>query len=161
MSLNKWTGETQKFDSHILTNMFLHFEVRRKFCQLYLILSRSRRPELFYQKSVLKNFAKFTGKHLCQFSFLINCNFIKKQAMVQVFPCEFCEISKNTFPCRTLPVTASAYPHLWFQWYELEENFNFVKQPFCGNSSLTYYHIVIYWVKCKIFSGKWSLNMNG
>ena len=23
-------------------------------------------PEVFYKKSVLKNFAKFTGKHLCQ-----------------------------------------------------------------------------------------------
>ena len=81
--------------------------------------------------------------------------------MAQVFPCEFCEISKNTFPCRTPPVAASAYPHLRFQRYELEVNFNFVKQPFCGNSSLTYHHIVIYWVRCKIFSGKWSLKMNG
>ena len=27
---------------------------------------RSRRPEVFYEKGVLRNFAKFTGKHLCQ-----------------------------------------------------------------------------------------------
>ena len=26
----------------------------------------SSRPELFCKKGVLKNFAKFTGKHLCQ-----------------------------------------------------------------------------------------------
>ena len=25
------------------------------------------------------------------------CNFIKKEALAQVFSCEFCEISKNTF----------------------------------------------------------------
>ena len=25
------------------------------------------------------------------------CNFIKKETLVQVFSCEFCEISKNTF----------------------------------------------------------------
>ena len=25
------------------------------------------------------------------------CNFINKEALVQVFSCEFCEISKNTF----------------------------------------------------------------
>ena len=25
------------------------------------------------------------------------CNFIKKETPVQLFPCEFCEISKNTF----------------------------------------------------------------
>ena len=24
------------------------------------------RPEVFYKKGVLKNFVKFTGKHLCQ-----------------------------------------------------------------------------------------------
>ena len=29
------------------------------------------------------------------------CNFIKKEILTQVFSCEFCEISKNTFSCRT------------------------------------------------------------
>ena len=83
------------------------------------------------------------------------CNFIKKETLAQVIPCEFCEISKNTFSYRTPPVAASAYPHLWFQRYELEESFNFVKQPFYGNSSLTHCHVVIYRVRCKILSGKW------
>ena len=27
-------------------------------------------PDVFYKKGVLKNFAKFTGKHLCQILFL-------------------------------------------------------------------------------------------
>ena len=26
-----------------------------------------------------------------------SCNFIKKESLAQVFSCEFCEISKNTF----------------------------------------------------------------
>ena len=30
---------------------------------------RSSRPEVFCEKDVLKNFAKFTGKHLCQSPF--------------------------------------------------------------------------------------------
>ena len=34
------------------------------------------------------------------------CNFTKKETLVQVFSCEFFEISKNTFSCRTFPVTA-------------------------------------------------------
>ena len=34
------------------------------------------------------------------------CNFIKKETLAQVFSCEFCEISKNTFSYRT-PVVAS------------------------------------------------------
>ena len=42
---------------------------------------RSSRPEVFCKKGVLRNFTKFTGKHLCQ-SFFFNkvagrSNFIK------------------------------------------------------------------------------------
>ena len=43
---------------------------------------------MFGKKGVLKNFTKFTGKHLCQI--------IKKETLAQVFSCEFCEIFKNT-----------------------------------------------------------------
>ena len=76
---------------------------------------RSSRPELLCKKSVLRNFAKFTGKHLCQRLFFDKgaglrpnaCNFIKKQSLAQVFPCEFCEISKNIFFYGTPPVAAS------------------------------------------------------
>ena len=51
---------------------------------------------MFYKKGVLRNFAKFTGNHLCQrHSFLIN--FIKKESLPQVLSSEFSEISKNTF----------------------------------------------------------------
>ena len=53
------------------------------------------------KKGVLRNFAKFTGKHQGQSLFLIKwpqaCNFIKKETLAQVFSCEFCEIFKNTF----------------------------------------------------------------
>ena len=70
---------------------------------------------MFYKKDVLRNFAKFTGKHLCQRLFLNKvaglrpkaCNFIKKKFLAQVFSCEFCEISKNTFFHRTPLVDAS------------------------------------------------------
>ena len=37
------------------------------------------------------------------------CNFIKKETLAQVFSSEFCEISKNTFFCRTHLVAASAF----------------------------------------------------
>ena len=39
--------------------------------------------------------------------FLEAFNFIKKETLAQVFSCEFCEISKNTFFYRTPPVAAS------------------------------------------------------
>ena len=62
----------------------------------------SSRPDVFCQKGVLRNFAKFTGKHLCQSLFFTKaagaaCNFIKKETLGQVFSCEFCEISRNIF----------------------------------------------------------------
>ena len=60
------------------------------------------------------NFAKFTGKHLYQGLFLNRfashaCNFIKKEALVQVFLCGFCEVFKNTFFTKHLRTTASAF----------------------------------------------------
>ena len=62
---------------------------------------RSSHPQVFCKKGVLRNFAKFTGKHLCQGLFFNKypdaCNFIKKKTLVQVSSCEFCEISKNAF----------------------------------------------------------------
>ena len=67
---------------------------------------------MFCKKGVLKNFAKFTGKHPSQSLFFNKlagqaCNYIKKETLALVFCCEFCEISKNAFPYRTPPVTAS------------------------------------------------------
>ena len=58
--------------------------------------------EVFYEKGVLKNFAKFIGKYLCQSLFFIKvalsaCNFIKKATLTQVFSCEFWKIFKDFF----------------------------------------------------------------
>ena len=44
------------------------------------------------RKGVLRNFTKFKGKHLC-----LSLLFIKVAGLTQVFSCEFCELSKNTF----------------------------------------------------------------
>ena len=77
-------------------------------------LFRSSSPDVFCEKGVLRNFAKFTGKHLCQ-SLVFNkvagtvCNFTKKEILAQVFSSEFCEISKNTLFCRTPLVASSVY----------------------------------------------------
>ena len=50
---------------------------------LNAINHRISRPEVFCQKDVLRDFAKFTGKHLCQSLFLIKLpqtwNFFKKR----------------------------------------------------------------------------------
>ena len=66
------------------------------------------------KRDVLRNFAEFAGKHLCQSLFLNKvagkaCNFIKQETLAQVFSYEFCEISKNTFFIEHLWTTASLY----------------------------------------------------
>ena len=72
----------------------------------------SSRPDVFCKKGVLRNFAKITGKQLCQ-SLCFNkvadqaCNFIKIETLAQVFSCEFGEISRNTFFSLHLRETAS------------------------------------------------------
>ena len=73
---------------------------------------RSTRPDVFCKKGVLRNLGKFTGKRPCQ-NFYFNkvaglaCNFIKIETLAQVFSCEFCEISKNTFSTEHLLTAAS------------------------------------------------------
>ena len=43
---------------HCTSNLF-------SFGKIILNLARSSRPEVFCKKGVLRNFAKFAGKHLC------------------------------------------------------------------------------------------------
>ena len=53
-----------------------------------------------FQKVFVKKFANFTGKQLCQSLFFnkVAATLLKqKKTLAQVFSCEFCEISMNTF----------------------------------------------------------------
>ena len=72
---------------------------------------------MLLKKHVLRDFTKFTGKHLCQ------SLFFNKETLAQVFACEFCEISKNTFFTEHLWMSASIVLNdgirslVWsFQW---------------------------------------------
>ena len=95
---------------------------------------RSNCWQMFLRISVPKNFTKITRKHqrwrcfpvniekfsrtvyftTLQWLLLkivnkfINCHFIKKETLAQVFSCEFCEISKSTFFTEHLWTTTSA-----------------------------------------------------
>ena len=62
----------------------------------------------------LKNFAKFTGKHLCQSLF---ATLLKKRLWHRFF-CEFCEIFKSTFLTEHLRSTASKWT--WNCLYQLK-----------------------------------------
>ena len=88
---------------------------------IIFVNQRSSRLEVFCKKGVIRNFTKLTGKHLCQ-SLLFNKvaglrpkAFIKKETLAQVFSCQFCDISKNTFFTEHLWATASRYVE-WFKF---------------------------------------------
>ena len=68
------------------------------------IIYRSSCSQMFFKISVLKNFANFTGTHLCWSLFLTKvssglkaCNFIKKKLQHSCFTEKFAKYSSTTF----------------------------------------------------------------
>ena len=89
--------------------------VQEKKCLVDLTLrEKSRRSEVFSKKVVLRNFVKFTGKHLCQFLFLNKvvdmrpATLLKKRLWHRCFPVNFTKFLRT--PLLT--------EHLW--WLLLE-----------------------------------------
>ena len=124
---------------------------------------RSSHQRCSMKKGVLKNFAKLTGKYLCQSLFFIKvagaaCNFIKKEILAQVFSCGFCEISKNTLFTEHLWVTASGgkdnfETSLWDNPYPILGSFFKNRLQIIHNSSFRaiFFHrpvIQSAWIKC-------------
>ena len=94
-----------------------HQTLPETYSRPYQTSDRSSHQRCSVRKDVVRNFAKFTRKHLGVF------NKVKKETLTQVFSCEFCEISKNTFFTKHPGATASdligSYIRLplaeWFQ----------------------------------------------
>ena len=89
------------FGYNIATPLYKHL--------LNSLLMQKQSPEVFRKKSVLRNFAKFTEKHLCQSLFFNKVAGLRQlcQTLAQVICCEFCEMFKNTFFTEHLRTTAS------------------------------------------------------
>ena len=69
-------------------------------CQANHILDRSSHQRCSGRKDALRNFAKFTGKHLCQGLFMSGpkaCNFIKKRLWHKCFPLNFAKFLRIPF----------------------------------------------------------------
>ena len=64
---------------------------------LILLRSETVDQRSVLSKSFLRNFVKFTGKHLCQCLLFNTCNFVKKETLAQVFSCKFYKNSKTPF----------------------------------------------------------------
>ena len=60
---------------------------------------RSSRPEVFFKKRCSQKFCKIHRN--TPVSSLIKLEVIKKETLAQVFSCEFCKISRNTFSYRS------------------------------------------------------------
>ena len=69
--------------------------------------------QVFYEKGVLKHFAKFPGKHLCQIPFFNKVSglraafLLKKRLWRRCFPVNFAEIFKKTFFTDYFQIVAS------------------------------------------------------
>ena len=97
------------------------------------------------KKGVLRNFAKFTGKSLCQIIFSIKlqvsglrpATLLKKEVLAQVFPCEFCKIFKNTF--FTEHVWATAFAHVMnLLLFLILESMNMIVLICCKNMTIIF-----------------------
>ena len=91
--LRENTGQRKHVFCHILSS---------RMCTK-LQIYRSSRPVVFCKKGLLKNFAKFTGKHLCQSLFfnkvagLRPASLLKKRLWHRCFPVNFAEFLRTAF----------------------------------------------------------------
>ena len=72
------------------------------------LLKKTNKNETNVSLSILLNFPEqFSQINFSEQFSQFSLYFIKKESLVQVFSCEFSEISKNTFFYRTPPVAVS------------------------------------------------------
>ena len=84
-----------------------------------VVQKQSQFPKGALQKRVLRDFAKFTGKHLCQSLFINKVAGQGQQLYLKRHPgtsvsCEFWEILKNTFLYRTPLIVVTSSSKLMF-----------------------------------------------
>ena len=112
-TVNKWENGIQHFlywrgKKQIcqIINIYFVWVQRINFSKKLSVLVttlRSSRPEVFCKKGVLRNFAKFTGKHLCQSLFfnkaagLRPTTLLKKRLWHRCFPVNFVKFLRTTF----------------------------------------------------------------
>ena len=94
------------------------FFYRLRFVDNFTEKNRNIRPDVFF-RGIPRNFAKFTGKHLCQSLFLNKVAGLRSETLLKERPwhrcffSEFCENSKSTLFHRTPLVAASGRTTFW------------------------------------------------
>ena len=105
-----WPHKSQKFNLHHLLNIFTGFKMTvltpksgiwepyglsdPVYLKTQEVIGQKQPPELFYKKAVLKNFTKFTGKHLIRSLFF---NKVKKSSRQRCFPVNFAKFLRTAF----------------------------------------------------------------
>ena len=112
---------------------FIYWGSKKLTVNIIQVCYRSSHQGCSVRKGVLRDFTKFTWKHLSQgLSFnnvagpanlLKKRLWIKNETLAQVFSYKFCEISRNTFFHRTPPVAASV---VYCEWVHVGMNTRFV-----------------------------------
>ena len=106
--MKKWKSQPSK---NIFTNLIIPDKSKNT-----LHKNRSSHRRCSVRKMFLEMSQNSQENTCARVSFLIKaCNFIKKEALAQVFSCKFCEILKNTFYTE----------HLW--WLLLDRTTHFTK----------------------------------
>ena len=95
------------FQSLSIIKLKLRFSLKAYWISYF----RSIHQRCSVKKRIPRNFTKFTAKHLCQGLFFNKVSdrpaTLLKETLAQVFTCEFCDISKNTFLHKTPLVDTS------------------------------------------------------
>ena len=87
--------------TRILLQEIFFVPILNRRCHLFDIImevnwkTKSSRTEFFFKNVVLKNFAKFTGKHLCQS--LRPATLLKKRLWYRCFPVSFTKFLRTPF----------------------------------------------------------------
>ena len=165
-----WPGACNFIKKETLAQMFFC-----EFCEIskntFSYRTPPVAPSVFTHQCIVKSFQikYFEEKQSAFFSFpQIHfsrlwpgaCNFIKKETLAQMFSCEFCEISKNTFSYRTPPVAPSVFTHecivksFQIKYFEEKQSafFSFPQIPFssipnCGLGPATLFKKRL-WHRC-------------
>ena len=99
---------------------------------VYWDIPRSNNWRCSARKCVLRNFAKFKGRHLCPSLFLN----IKKETLTEMFSYEFYEISKDTFFTEHLWATASVYQGSLWRIQSYSDIFKTLRNPCIYNCAI-------------------------
>ena len=98
--------------------------------------SRSSRQEVFFKKGILRNFAKFTGKRLCQslfFDKVAGLRQLKKRPWLRCFPVNFVKFLRTPFRTEHLQWLLLFFCLCYFPYaslYVIDLNLYFIQKFF-------------------------------